>query len=74
MCYFFAWLSDKTKHRAGWMVVESLITIIGLAIAAYHPNNGVRYFGLFLVNAGATSCIPGVLAYVSHTFFSYDIN
>ncbi|KJA21921.1 hypothetical protein HYPSUDRAFT_139927 [Hypholoma sublateritium FD-334 SS-4] len=72
VCYFFAWLSDKTKHRAGWMVVQSLITLTGLAIAAYHPNNGVRYFGLFLVNAGATSCIPGVLAYNSNNITTHS--
>ncbi|KAF5312730.1 hypothetical protein D9619_003612 [Psilocybe cf. subviscida] len=62
-CFFFAWLSDKTKHRAGWMAVQNVICIIGLALAAYSHKNPVRYFGLFLVNAGATGCIPGVLAY-----------
>ncbi|KAF8169931.1 high-affinity nicotinic acid transporter [Pholiota molesta] len=60
-CYFFAWLSDKTKHRAGWMVVQNLINITGLAVAAYAVSNPIRYFGLFLVYGGATGCIPGVL-------------
>lgn len=47
------------------MAVQNVICIIGLALAAYSHKNPVRYFGLFLVNAGATGCIPGVLAYVS---------
>ncbi|KAF9482378.1 high-affinity nicotinic acid transporter [Pholiota conissans] len=70
-CFFFAWLSDKTKHRAGWMVVQNMITITGLAIAAYAISNPVRYFGLFLVYGGATGCIPGVLAYSSNNITTH---
>ncbi|KAJ3498476.1 hypothetical protein NLJ89_g10215 [Agrocybe chaxingu] len=62
-CFFFAWISDKTQKRALWLAVQNLICIVGLFIVAYADKHGVRYFGLFLVNAGASGCIPGVLAY-----------
>ncbi|KAJ3507198.1 hypothetical protein NLJ89_g6443 [Agrocybe chaxingu] len=71
VCFFFAWLADRTRHRALWLFVENLICITGLAIAAYSKNDPVRYFGLFLVNAGATSAIPGVLAYSANNITSH---
>ncbi|KAF8168455.1 high-affinity nicotinic acid transporter [Crassisporium funariophilum] len=70
-CFFFAWLSDKTRSRALWMVVQNLICIAGLAIAAYAKSNPLRYFGLFLVNAGATGCVPAVLAYSANNITSH---
>ncbi|KAF8972549.1 major facilitator superfamily domain-containing protein [Flammula alnicola] len=70
-CFFFAWLSDRTRSRAVWLVVQNLICITGLALAAYSTSNPVRYFGLFLVDAGATGCIPGVLAYSSNNITSH---
>ena len=64
-CFFFAWLADKTKKRALWLFVQNIITMVGLMITGYGKHNGVRYFGLFLVNMGASGCVLGVLAYVS---------
>ncbi|KAF6760841.1 major facilitator superfamily domain-containing protein [Ephemerocybe angulata] len=64
-CYFFAWISDKTNRRAIWIFLQSLITITGLMVTGYGNLNGVRYFGLFLINMGASGCIPGILAYRS---------
>ncbi|EEY22931.1 pantothenate transporter liz1 [Verticillium alfalfae VaMs.102] len=32
-------------------------------IMGFHPNSNVRYFGVFLVTAGANSNIPAVMAY-----------
>ena len=45
-----AYLSDKYKHRGGFIALLSLVCLIGCAIVAWHPNNNVRYFGglLFL--------------------------
>ncbi|KAJ2914366.1 hypothetical protein MD484_g6042, partial [Candolleomyces efflorescens] len=63
--FFFAWLADKTKKRALWVFVQTLITIAGTMITAYGQLNGVRYFGLFLVKMGASGSIPGVWAYAS---------
>jgi len=68
--YIFAWLSDKTKLRAPWLAAQNVLCIIGLAVAAYSDNNAARYVGLFLVNMGASGCVPGVLAYVSSLAYS----
>ncbi|KAH9485005.1 putative transporter C11D3.18C [Psilocybe cubensis] len=64
--FVFAYISDKSKQRALWLAVQNLICITGLFITAYHKKDPVRYFGLFLVNAGASGCIPGILAYHSN--------
>jgi len=71
-CFAFAWISDKTRKRALLIAIQTLLTIIGLLITAYGKQHGVRYFGLFLTNGGASACVPAVLAYnannvVSHT-------
>jgi hypothetical protein len=57
-------MSDKTKRRAPFIAVQALMTITGIAVTGYAEQNGPRYFGLFLANAGASGCIPSVLAYV----------
>ncbi|KAJ2924109.1 hypothetical protein H1R20_g12979, partial [Candolleomyces eurysporus] len=71
-CFFFAWLADKTKKRALWIFVQTLITIVGTMVTAYGHLNGVRYFGLFLVNMGASGCVPGVLAYNANNIVSHS--
>lgn len=65
-CFFFAWVSDKTRKRAIWLAVQNCICISGLVITTYTKSNPVRYFGLFIVDAGAVGCVPGVLAYVGY--------
>ncbi|KAJ7018347.1 major facilitator superfamily domain-containing protein [Mycena alexandri] len=60
---FFAWLSDKYRHRAGFIVVQGLISILGLCLTAFSERNKVRYFGIFLLNAGSSGCIPSILAW-----------
>jgi hypothetical protein len=58
-------MSDKTKRRAPFIAFQAMMTIIGIAVTGYAKQNGPRYFGLFLANAGASGCIPSILAYVS---------
>ncbi|KAF9560253.1 MFS general substrate transporter [Agrocybe pediades] len=69
--YVFAWLSDRTKLRAPWLAAQNVMCIIGLAVAAYSELNAARYVGLFLVNMGASGCVPGVLAYSSNNITSH---
>lgn len=71
-CFFFAWIADKTRRRAIFLVIQTFMTIAGLMLTAYTPLQSTRYFGLFLVAMGSSGCIPAVLAYnannmVSHT-------
>ncbi|KAH0588802.1 hypothetical protein H2248_004602 [Termitomyces sp. 'cryptogamus'] len=67
---FFSWLSDKTKHRGGFIVIQALICIVGLCLTAFSHNGYVRYFGVFLLNAGNSGTIPGILAYASNNVVS----
>jgi len=61
--FFFAWISDKTKKRAIWLGVQTLMSITGLMITGYAKPHGARYLGLFLINMGASGSIPGIIAY-----------
>jgi len=71
-CFFFAWLADKTKQRALWLAVQNCICIIGLMVTAYAGPSGARYFGVFLINMGASGCVPGVLAYNANNVTSHS--
>ncbi|KAF4599948.1 hypothetical protein EYR40_007054 [Pleurotus pulmonarius] len=55
-------------HLGDWTIWA--YGIVGLALMAYAPQNGVRYFGTFLVNAGSSGCIPGILAYGANNVVS----
>ena len=41
------------------MIVNSLVTFVGLMITAYAPKAGVKYFGAFLIIAGGQANGPG---------------
>ncbi|KAJ7091244.1 major facilitator superfamily domain-containing protein [Mycena epipterygia] len=71
-CFLFAWMSDRTKKRAPFIALQALMTIIGLAVTGYAKQNGPRYFGLFLANAGASGCVPSVLAYGSNNVVTHS--
>jgi hypothetical protein len=45
--FVFATLSDHYKRRAIFIVIQTLMTILGMLLAIYAPQNGVRYFGKF---------------------------
>lgn len=64
--FFFAWLGDKCKARAALIAPQAIICIIGLMMTAYAKSSVVRYFGIFLGNAGCHGNIPAVLAYQSN--------
>ena len=53
--YGTAWWGDKYHMRGPVVVVNALIALIGLPIMGFHKNNAVRYFGIFLVTAGANA-------------------
>jgi len=62
----FAWIGDKYHLRAPIIAAQSTICLIGLMLTAYHKNNAVRYFGIFLGQAGCQGNIPAILAYQSN--------
>jgi cyanate permease len=58
-----AWLADHYKIRAPFIIFQSLTSIVGLMLTAYHPRNGVKYFGVFLGVAGCNGNLPAILAW-----------
>lgn len=66
IAFSFAWLGDKYRVHAPVIATQSVICVVGLLITAYHQNNAVRYFGIFLGSAGCQGNISAVLAYQSN--------
>jgi len=58
-----AWYSDKSRNRGLIIVINMLLCITGLPIVGFAKAAGVRYFGVFLVTAGANSNVPAVMSY-----------
>ncbi|KAL8710180.1 MAG: hypothetical protein Q9220_005263 [cf. Caloplaca sp. 1 TL-2023] len=58
-----AYLGDRYHIRGPILIANSLLTLVGLPIMGFAPSPGVRYFGVFLLTAGANANIPVALAY-----------
>jgi len=58
-----AWVADKYHLRGPILVFNATMGLIGLPIMGFHSNQGVRYFGVFLVTAGSNANIPACMAY-----------
>ena len=61
--YSTAWVGDKYHFRGPILVFNAVLALIGLPLMGFTKNNGVRYFGVFLVTAGANANIPACMAY-----------
>ncbi|KAI0540840.1 major facilitator superfamily domain-containing protein [Xylaria digitata] len=61
--YAMGWLGDKYRTRGLIIVINMVVCLIGLPILGWHPDPKVRYFGAFLLVAGANSNVPSSLAY-----------
>ncbi|KAF9268568.1 MFS general substrate transporter [Marasmius fiardii PR-910] len=70
--FFFACFADRHRQRALYMGIQTVMTIVGFAITGFVGQPGLRYFGLFLANAGSAGCIPGILAYASNNIVSHS--
>ncbi|KAK6086450.1 phthalate transporter [Seiridium cupressi] len=57
------WLGDRYHIRGPIIIINMLLCLIGTPIMGWHPNPSVRYFGIFLVTAGANSNVPAALSY-----------
>ncbi|KAL3442913.1 major facilitator superfamily domain-containing protein [Aspergillus insuetus] len=58
-----SWAGDKYHIRGPILVLNSVITLIGLPIMGFASSPGVRYFGVFITTAGANANIPASMAY-----------
>lgn len=57
------YVGDRFHVRGPLILVNMLLCLVGLPIMGWHPSAAVRYFGVFLVTAGANSNVPTVLSY-----------
>lgn len=57
------WIGDKYRVRGPIIVFNALLCIIGLAIMGFHSSPAVRYFGVFLVTAGANANVASAMSY-----------
>lgn len=67
-----SWMSDRLKHRSGFIILNTSICITGLCLTAFAKQNEVRYFGTFLTNIGNSGAGPGILAYSSNNVVSHS--
>ena len=58
-----AWVGDKYHIRGPIILFNMLLCLIGLPIMGWAPTVGARYFGVFLVTAGANSNIPATMTF-----------
>ncbi|KAH6603197.1 phthalate transporter [Trichoderma cornu-damae] len=58
-----AWAGDRLRVRGPVIIFNMILCLIGLPIMGWAAQPGVRYFGVFLVTAGANSNIPSVMAF-----------
>ncbi|KAH7202978.1 major facilitator superfamily domain-containing protein [Fusarium oxysporum] len=57
------WAGDRWRLRGPVILANMLLCIIGLPIIGWHRSAAVRYFGIFLVTAGANSNIPATMSF-----------
>ncbi|KAJ2924274.1 hypothetical protein H1R20_g12820, partial [Candolleomyces eurysporus] len=67
-----AYYSDKYRHRSSFILVCSLVCLLGCALVAWHPNNNVRYFACFLINSGNSGTVSTAFAYSANNVVSHS--
>jgi cyanate permease len=68
------WIADKTQQRGYMLVATSLVGGGGYVLLLAVKTVGVRYFAVFLVNAGVFSSIPNILAWTLSMFPSLSVS
>ena len=58
-----AWIGDKYHVRGPIIMFNMVLALIGLPILGWAEGNAARYFGCFLVTAGANANVPAVMSF-----------
>ncbi|KAK4232010.1 general substrate transporter [Podospora fimiseda] len=61
--YATGWFGDKYRLRGPVIIFNCILCLIGIPIMGFVANAKVRYFGVFLVTAGANANVPAALSY-----------
>lgn len=70
--FSLAILSDKTGYRGPFIIFQSIVAIVGLCLTAFHTNNAVRYFGVFLGIGGGSANVASILGYLQNNTSGYS--
>lgn len=62
----FSWIADKYRIRAPLIIFNSIFSIVGMMLIAFHPSPAIRYLGLFIGQIGTISNVPSIPAYPSN--------
>lgn len=57
------WVGDRYRFRGPLIIANMLLCLIGLPIMGWASHSGVRYFGVFLVTAGANTNVPTAMSF-----------
>ncbi|KAF9259710.1 MFS general substrate transporter [Marasmius fiardii PR-910] len=69
---FFAWISDRMKHRATFVVTQALMTLSGCSMMAFAGSTAARFSGTFLITGGALGCPPSIIAWSANNVLSHS--
>ncbi|KAH6873790.1 major facilitator superfamily domain-containing protein [Thelonectria olida] len=58
-----AYLGDKYHIRGPIIIFNMLLCLIGLSIMGWATSASMRYFGVFIVTAGANSNVPATISF-----------
>ncbi|KAK1585281.1 major facilitator superfamily domain-containing protein [Colletotrichum navitas] len=61
--YSTGWLGDRCMLRGPIIIGNMVLSIVGICLMGFHEDIAVRYFGVFLLTAGAVSNTPATMAY-----------
>ncbi|OAA57780.1 phthalate transporter [Cordyceps fumosorosea ARSEF 2679] len=61
--YASAVLGDRFRVRGPLIIFNMLLCLVGLPIMGWAQSSGVRYFGVFLVTAGANCNVPTIMSF-----------
>ncbi|KAL2194878.1 general substrate transporter [Corynascus similis CBS 632.67] len=57
------WAGDKYRLRGPIVAFNCVLCLIGLPLMGFASSAAVRYFGVFLVTAGANANVPAAMSY-----------
>ncbi|KAL4260386.1 MFS transporter superfamily protein [Pleurotus pulmonarius] len=69
--FLLAIVSDKIGYRGPFIIFQSTVAIVGLCLTAFHTNNAVRYFGVFLGIGGGSANVASILGYLQNNTSGY---
>ncbi|KAM3514717.1 hypothetical protein MY11210_001688 [Beauveria gryllotalpidicola] len=61
--FISGYIGDRFRFRGPLIIFNMVLCLIGLPIMGWHSNAAVRYFGVFLVTAGANCNVPTVMSF-----------